>query len=159
MERFGIAEIFAGVQAEGKSLEEIATPLSAEVTESANGDEGGDRDAQRRIQGRMEQRTRRQSTGARRYRPGPGSGVYAPAMMSRSIFTPTAHQERTLDGEIDRIGRALDDRGVTDSQALADAVGARYWGPGRFGAALREAVAEGRVRRLSRTTYGPGDRG
>jgi hypothetical protein len=32
-------------------------------------------------------------------------------------------------------------------------VGARYWGPGVF----REALAERRVRQLSRTTFAPGD--
>ncbi|MDX6644584.1 MAG: hypothetical protein QOK40_311, partial [Miltoncostaeaceae bacterium] len=42
---------------------------------------------------------------------------------------------------------------------LARLVGARYWGPGRFTAALREAVDEGRARRLSRATFAPpGDR-
>ncbi len=34
-------------------------------------------------------------------------------------------------------------------------VGARYWGPGRFRAALSEAAYEGRVRRLSRDRYEP----
>jgi hypothetical protein len=38
---------------------------------------------------------------------------------------------------------------------LAARVGARRWGPGRFREALREATAEGRVRRTSRTTVGP----
>jgi hypothetical protein len=56
---------------------------------------------------------------------------------------------------VDRIGRAVDEHGVTDRDELARLVGARYWGPGRFSNALREAAAEGRVRRLSRTTYGP----
>ncbi|MGH2945276.1 MAG: hypothetical protein ACRDPC_03250 [Solirubrobacteraceae bacterium] len=32
-----------------------------------------------------------------------------------------------------------------------------YWGPGRFRAALREAVDEGRAQRLSRSTYAPGE--
>jgi hypothetical protein len=34
-------------------------------------------------------------------------------------------------------------------------VGARYWGPGRFRKALRDAVADGDVKRLSRDRYGP----
>jgi hypothetical protein len=38
---------------------------------------------------------------------------------------------------------------------LAETVGARHWGPGRFRAALREAVADGSVERLSRDTYAP----
>ena len=36
-------------------------------------------------------------------------------------------------------------------------MGARYWGPGVFSEALRKAVAEGRVRRLTRTTFAPAD--
>jgi hypothetical protein len=38
-------------------------------------------------------------------------------------------------------------------------VGARYRGPGVFGEALHEAVAEGLVRRTSRRTYSPSDDG
>ena len=38
-------------------------------------------------------------------------------------------------------------------------VGARYWGPGRFPAAVREAVAEGRARRVSRATLAPPEDG
>jgi hypothetical protein len=60
-----------------------------------------------------------------------------------------------LDREIDVIGRALDERGATERDQLYELVGGRYWGPGRFRNALREAVEEGRVRRLSRTTYAP----
>jgi hypothetical protein len=37
---------------------------------------------------------------------------------------------------------------------LAERVGARYWGPGAFHAALRAAVADGAVRRTARNTYG-----
>lgn len=63
--------------------------------------------------------------------------------------------EEALDREIEVIARALDEHGPTERQELARMVGARYWGPGRFGAALRTAVEEGRVQRLSRGTYGP----
>jgi hypothetical protein len=34
-------------------------------------------------------------------------------------------------------------------------VGARYWGPGRFRAALREAFAEGRAKPLPRGRFAP----
>jgi hypothetical protein len=61
--------------------------------------------------------------------------------------------------EVEIIARALDERGPTERRELARLVGARYWGPGRFRSALREAVDEGRVRRVSRGTYAPaGDR-
>jgi hypothetical protein len=62
---------------------------------------------------------------------------------------------RKLDREIDAISRALDERGATDRDDLAELVGARYRGPERFRTALREAVDEGRAQRLSRSTYAP----
>jgi uncharacterized protein YcaQ len=58
-----------------------------------------------------------------------------------------------LDREIDVISRALAERGPTERDQLHELVGGRYWGPGRFRNALREAVDEGRVRRLSRSTF------
>jgi hypothetical protein len=73
-----------------------------------------------------------------------------------SRWAPTA--ELDLDREIDEIARALDERGPTNRDELAALVGARYWGPGRFRAALRETVDEGRAKRLSRATYGPTER-
>jgi hypothetical protein len=38
---------------------------------------------------------------------------------------------------------------------LSRYVGARSWGPGRYGAALREAVASGRARRVGRSSFAP----
>jgi hypothetical protein len=38
---------------------------------------------------------------------------------------------------------------------LAQIVGARAWGPGRFNAALRGAVDDGRAAHISRRSYGP----
>ncbi len=150
----GIAEIFAGVAAEGKSLEDVATPLSAEQPDGAEEDDG--RHAlEGRIRGRVEQRTQRERTGARRYRPGPGAGVYVPAMLGSTLSTPSATLERARDAEIERIGRAVDEHGSVSRDDLARLVGARHWGPGRFAGALREAADEGRIRRLSRGTYGP----
>jgi MFS family permease len=155
----GIAEIFAGVQAEQKPLEDVATPLSAE---SADGEDAGkgdedesEREVQGRIQGRVEQRSLRERAGARRYRPGPGHAMYVPAMLGSAVSSPAITAERELDTEIERIGRAVEEAGVIDREELARRVGAVRWGPGRFNTALREAQAEGRVRRVTRNTYGP----
>jgi hypothetical protein len=60
-----------------------------------------------------------------------------------------------LDREIDLVARVLDERGAIGRDELARLVGGRFWGPGRFRAALREAVGEGRAQRLSGETYGP----
>jgi MFS family permease len=60
-----------------------------------------------------------------------------------------------LEREVDAIARALADHGPTERRELAVFVGARFWGPGRYAAALRAAVATGRAKRLSRTRFGP----
>jgi hypothetical protein len=60
-----------------------------------------------------------------------------------------------LSREVAAIERALAERGPTERRELARAVGARFWGPGRFGAALREAVESGRARRAGRGRFGP----
>jgi hypothetical protein len=107
-----------------------------------------------RIRQRLERRQRRGREGVRRLLPGPGGTLYSPGLVgTASRWAPTA--EHDLDREIDEIARALEERGPTDRDELAGLVGARYWGPGRFRAALREAVDEGRAQRLSRITYAP----
>jgi MFS family permease len=122
----GIVELFFGVRAEQRSLEDIAEPLTAE-------DAGKARPAAPR----------------RRYRPGPAaSGGYSPGMpVSERIG------RRQLEREVDRIVRTLEEQGPLDRAELARAVGARFWGPGRFRDALREALASGRVRRLDRRRF------
>ncbi len=60
-----------------------------------------------------------------------------------------------LEREIDAISRVVSERGATERRELARLVGARFWGPGRFASALHLAVREGRVRRISRSRYGP----
>jgi MFS family permease len=104
-----------------------------------------------RIRERSERRRQRERAGLRRYRPGPGPVMYSPWMLGPAVPA----DEGELDREIDVIGRTLEQLGPLERRALARRVGARFWGPGRFGAALREAVADGRARRVSRTGYGP----
>ena len=60
-----------------------------------------------------------------------------------------------LEREVAAIERALADHGPTERRELARLVGARFWGPGRYAAALRAAVAAGHAKRLSRTRFGP----
>jgi hypothetical protein len=47
------------------------------------------------------------------------------------------------------------DGGSATRDDLGDRVGAREWGHGRYRAALQDAVARGRLRRVSRGRYGP----
>ena len=63
-----------------------------------------------------------------------------------------------LDREVAAISQALDEHGPTERRELARLIGARYWGPGRFRAALREAVQDGSARRVSRSTFAPPER-
>jgi MFS family permease len=111
-----------------------------------------------RIRARRERKLGREREGVRRYLPGPGSAFYSPGMMATSgtasRLAATASQD--LDREIEIIARALQEHGALERDELERLVGARYWGPGRFRAALREAVEEGRVVRLPGGVYGPG---
>jgi hypothetical protein len=57
--------------------------------------------------------------------------------------------------EIDQIVEALREvpPGGLRRRDLARRVGARLWGPGRLAAALRQAIGEGRVRKVRYRTY------
>jgi MFS family permease len=136
----GIAELILGVRAEGQALESIAEPLTAE----------GENEAHEPASDRAQARHDRRPTGLRRYRPGPGTaGPYAPHMSVSSRSDDGVE----LDHEVDAIERVLRERGPLDRDALSLAVRARSWGPGRFRPALREAIAEGKVRASGARSY------
>lgn len=67
-----------------------------------------------------------------------------------------ARARENLDREISVIAEALRQHGALEREELKNLVGGRYWGPGRFAAALREAIQEGLARRRSRTIFEPG---
>jgi MFS family permease len=128
----GIAEILFGVSAEQERLEDVAEPLTAEEGEEEDGGE---------------EPRRKPEPAPRRWPPrvatSPGMPVSAP-------FAAVAFTR-----EIEMIDRALRDSGAAKRRELERRVGARYWGPGRFRAALHEAIAEGRVKRLRGGEYAP----
>jgi hypothetical protein len=102
-------------------------------------------------------------------------GVKAEGEQLEDIATPLSAEERPrrtgsspgmavsaptrpvgFEREVEAISRAVEDRGeAVERQELARLVGARFWGPGRFGAALQAAVRMGRVSRVARNRYGP----
>ena len=128
----GIAEILFGVSAEQERLEDVAEPLTAEEGE----------EEEERVE------PRREPEPALRRRPprvatSPGMPVSAP-------FAAVGFLR-----EVEMIDRALRDSGAANRRELGRRVGARYWGPGRFRAALHEAIAEGRVKRLKGGEYAP----
>jgi hypothetical protein len=65
------------------------------------------------------------------------------------------HERRALDREIDRLQRTLDERGELSRAALREAAGARYWGPGRFRHALKQALRRHAINASGRRRYGP----
>ena len=107
-----------------------------------------------RIRARLERRARHERRGLARFRPGPGSIGSSPGMW---VSQPGGEAE--LDREIEIIARALDEHGEMSRTELARLVGARFWGPGVFRAAVREAVDEGSARPLSRTVLAPPPQG
>jgi MFS family permease len=150
----GIVELFLGVRAEQESLEDIAKPLTAEEAEGEGRRKAeGDRDraeapapaAPRGDRDEAAARARR-----RRYRLGPGPTSSSPGMF---VSAPTKVE---FEREVSAIERVLEGREATERRELAQLVGARFWGPGRFSAALKAAVESGRVRRVARNRFAAG---
>ncbi|HTX32396.1 MAG TPA: MFS transporter [Solirubrobacteraceae bacterium] len=114
---------------------------------------------QARIRQRALQDRRRQRQRLRGLRPGPGSSFYSPGMMGTS-GNPSrlaARALQDLDREIGIITEALKQHGPLEREELKRLVGARYWGPGRFRAALRAALEDGLIKRRSRTIFAAGE--
>jgi MFS family permease len=154
----GIAEIFFGVRAEQETLEDVAKPLTAEEAQEGEPEPS---EPERRARERVERRRDRERAGRRRYRPGPSTSGYPywlPRMIGTSLHTREV-SEATLDREIERIGRAVDEGGPVSGAELEYLVAGHRWAPGRFRRALQEAVREGRIRRVSWTHYGPPEPG
>src|SRR5690606_28902106 len=131
-------ELILGVRAEQRQLEDIAKPITAEEAEGEEGKTTEPDEERERIARRHRERA------ARRRRLGIGPGTATP---SPFIGMPGRTDETWLDREIGLIGRALAEGGEARRDELARRVGARFWGPGRFRVALREAVAEGYAER------------
>jgi MFS family permease len=112
------------------------------------------RELEERLLRRAARRSERERQGLRRFRPGPGPSL-GPTLGGLNFSGTDSESEQALDREIETVARAVAEQGPTQRQELARLVGARYWGPGRFGSALDAAVDEGRIRRVSRRTYAP----
>jgi DNA repair exonuclease SbcCD ATPase subunit len=137
------------VEAEGERQEE----LSAEQVSAAAATRATARHAvEERIRARLERRHGRARAGLRRYRPGPGG---LPTGRGPAATSPVPVQ--ALDNEIQAIRRALAQHVSAERHELAQLVGARYWGPGVFQRALRDAIADGDIRPTSRNTYETAD--
>ena len=142
----GIAEIFFGVEAAGEQLEDVAEPLSAEGGGDGQDREGGEENEK----AKTAPKTAAPPRPAARFRPGPG-----PLASARAMSVSGPHPDVPLEREVALIDAALRDHGAATRKELRRQVGARSWGPGRFPAALRQALAEGRAQRLPRGRFGP----
>ena len=81
-----------------------------------------------------------------------GSG-WSPFLSSSSA--DIEENDRYLQREIDMLERAVNDQVEVRRRELGDMVGCKYWGPGRFGRALKVAVRDGRLSHPRRGVYGP----
>jgi MFS family permease len=151
----GLFEILFGVKAEKAELEDIAKPLTAQDVDSDRrpDEEVAERpEPARRSRDLAAEGSAARREQARRYRFGPGRSGSSPGM---PVSAPITEQE--FSRELARIEQALAEHGPMDRRELARVVGARFWGPGRFPAALREAVLSGRAKRIDRTRFGPAE--
>ncbi len=130
----GIAELLFGVKAEGRPLEDVAEPLTATDAKAP-----ANRKGSHPPRGRFR-------PGSSRTRTSPGMPVSDPFALSLA---------GGVDREVEIIDSALRERGSANRRELRRRVGARFWGPGRFQAALREALIEGRVKRIRGGEYAP----
>jgi hypothetical protein len=82
------------------------------------------------------------------------SSGWSPFLSSSS--PPSADEDTYyLEREVEMLERALREQGPLRRRELGRLVGCRYWGPGRFGRALREAVRQGRIARSRPGMYAP----
>ena len=81
-----------------------------------------------------------------------GSG-WSPFLSSSS--SDIEENDQYLQREIEMLERAVAEQGELRRRELGRLVGCKYWGPGRFGRALKAAVREGRLGHPRRGVYGP----
>jgi len=141
----GLVEVWLGVNAEQKPLEEIATPLTAEDADQHPATTGGAGTGP--AAGQEQRRRRRQVEPA--LTPQAPYRLWSP--MPPVYAVPLIDTAR--DREVGEIAAALASAGTLERRQLARLVHADLWGPGRFSSALREAVVQGKVRRTGRGLY------
>ncbi|MFL5826292.1 MAG: MFS transporter [Thermoleophilaceae bacterium] len=155
----GIVEAVYGVRAEQRSLEDVAQPLTAREAEGRDISEERSLELEEAVptggapkvaEADREAVPRRADTSYRRsgrsWTPMPGTSSY-------SDDDPWIEREKEM------IAEATSDTEPAHWRQIAQVVGARYWGPGRFRQALREAKREGLIREVGRGVYQRGDGG
>jgi hypothetical protein len=80
--------------------------------------------------------------------------------MSYTPFPGVSSQDKDenewwLDREISLIRNLLEAEGETSKKAIGDKLGCKYWGPLRFGRALKAGVQRGAFRKAGHNRYAP----
>ncbi len=99
-------------------------------------------------------RTSTRTRGRRSDRERHSYGV-APFPGTGASSTDRDENEWWLEREVGMLPRALEDQGEMRRRDLGNLVGCKYWGPGRFSAALREGVKRGAIERTGFGRYWP----
>jgi hypothetical protein len=162
----GLAELRFGVEAEQRSLEDVARPLTAEEAEGHAPERPQRTPDQERLASEREARVGERASRHREHeraglsRFGPGTQFYSPAMAGTAgeAGRHAAVSEAEHDREIEVLCSILQEHGECDEAELSRLAGGRSWGPGRFRSALRDAVDEGRATHLSGDSYVPARR-
>ncbi len=137
-----------GVEAAQESLEDVAQPLSAKDAEEERGEgDGPDEQAADEPTGRERDEVDEVGDEERERERGRPYGFRPSTTGGFWTMTGLPEQDSWLDSEIEALARALVEDGPAARQELRSRVRARYWGPGRFSSALREAERAGLVRR------------
>jgi MFS family permease len=140
----GLVEVFFGIDAEERPLEDISEPLSAVA---GNSEERGE--AARQAPPRSLPRQTGLAPVPRQWR---GGSMWAPAQLASTYPRNNPY----LASEVDALVATLDDHTSLTAAELQRNSAARHWGPGRFRQAVRSGVASGRIRRVGRDRYARG---
>jgi hypothetical protein len=140
-----ITEFILGIDAEGETLENIATPLTAEGA-SREGTEPVEREPSDEIRRDERFRRGRRAPQSPALRGGGWSGMPQASLRAKS--------DTDVDREVQVIAEALASADhPLGRRELAEQVGSRFWGAGRFSSALGTALVRGQARRVGRGRF------
>jgi MFS family permease len=143
----GIVQAIWGIAAEQRSLEDVATPLTAQDAESEPSEDDEDRGGDGRF--RRSRVPALAGAAGRRFDPYEAQAMWAPSQHV-SIRSP---EDTDIDREVETLVRVLAEHGPQTRRDLSHLGRCKSWGPGRFSRALRTAAARGRIRRDGRDRY------
>ncbi len=137
----GVVELFFGVNAEQRSLEEISSPLTEVDSEAP--------EAESHAESASPRSPRRQTGRTQSPRQWSRPSGWAPSQLASTYPAADPYLAR----EVESLVAALEQTGPQSGTQLAQATAARFWGPGRLRHALRSGIASGRIRRVGRDSY------